>query len=807
MKKNSFLLPVIIITLLAGKLHAGIVNGKASLVIGQASFTESGAAVNASKLGFPSGIAIDAAQNRLFISDTNNNRILFWENASGLVNGQAADGVIGQPTFVDNAVNVLFNPFGICIDTASNLFVADSGNNRVLRYPYPQLSGMSADKVLGQATLTNVVNTCTQTGLTNPYSVSVDSSGGRIFVADSGNNRTLVYNTPLSSASTPAQIVLGQPDFTTPTAGTTQNTQSHPRSVFISSTTGSVFVADIDNSRVLKYTSPLSTQKNAANVLGQADFSSGSANRGAAPGSNTFSHPYSVSVIKGETETWVADSTNHRILRFDGALSNGRNASFFIGQPNFTANAPSSCSQVSLSSPTCVYFDSHNNLWVADQGNSRVLRFDAFTFTSVSNNRLLTGLPQKRITVSGTGIPDAGITVKLRKSGQTDIPGTAISYDSEQNISCSFDLTNAALGPWGLELSFTDAASLQNTLTLSGGCTVFLQTINSITPNGSASGSVVSATASGEGFPPGTVLSLAKQGQVSIIASTITVSTDEKQISGIFDLTGAATGYWNVYVATGNINTTLANGFFVSTSTLTTKYIDPAKENQISVQGPNFGTLLDISTGVFSSAVTITLSIPDISPFINQTELKSLNAYFDITNDQNLQPNSDITMTVSYTNGIVAGLDKTKFRVCLYSPATGRWAPVPSTAYPGSNQIVSTINHFSRYGLFQLVSAKKLGEVYVYPNPYRPDSNTIYDNPPLGRGIVFAGLPPTAKIKIFTISGELVKEIEESSADGTLLWDTYNADGQKVASGVYIYLVTSQDDPGKKTTGKFAIAE
>ena len=102
----------------------------------------------------------------------------------------------------------------------------------------------------------------------------------------------------------------------------------------------------------------------------------------------------------------------------------------------------------------------------------------------------------------------------------------------------------------------------------------------------------------------------------------------------------------------------------------------------------------------------------------------------------------------------------------------------------------------------QAASANALAGVHVYPNPYKPNSNTIYN----GQGIVFSGLPPTAQIKIFTISGEFVNEFQVSSVNGkSQPWDPYNKEGLKCSSGIYIFMVTSQDAPGQKTTGKFAI--
>jgi len=99
-----------------------------------------------------------------------------------------------------------------------------------------------------------------------------------------------------------------------------------------------------------------------------------------------------------------------------------------------------------------------------------------------------------------------------------------------------------------------------------------------------------------------------------------------------------------------------------------------------------------------------------------------------------------------------------------------------------------------------------LQNVKVYPNPYKPNSGSIYDNNPIvGDGIIFSGLTQKAKIQIFNIAGELVTEFEEDDGDGIYVWDTRNKNGEKVASGVYIYFITNPDDKSQKTKGRIVI--
>jgi hypothetical protein len=87
--------------------------------------------------------------------------------------------------------------------------------------------------------------------------------------------------------------------------------------------------------------------------------------------------------------------------------------------------------------------------------------------------------------------------------------------------------------------------------------------------------------------------------------------------------------------------------------------------------------------------------------------------------------------------------------------------------------------------------------VQVYPNPWRSDKHGTHP-------MTFAGLTTGTTIKIFTTSGRLVKTLgAQGSGLGNLDWDLTNDKGDKVASGVYLYLIT--DAAGDKVKGKMAV--
>ena len=180
----------------------------------------------------PTDVAYDSVHNYLYVVDSANNRVLVFIVAPGFTSGKAATYVLGQSGFTtctsgDTAAK-MNTPEGLAYDSAnSRLFVADAGNNRVLVFNTASLSsGMSATNVIGQASFTVKAAATSQTGLTTPNGVAYDATTYRLFVADAGNNRVLVYKagpSVLPTYSASAAYVLGQSSFSTGTAATTQS--------------------------------------------------------------------------------------------------------------------------------------------------------------------------------------------------------------------------------------------------------------------------------------------------------------------------------------------------------------------------------------------------------------------------------------------------------------------------------------------------------------------------------------------------------------------------------------------------------
>src|SRR5574337_1318629 len=177
----------------------GFINGEsATLVLGQPNFATFMPDTSATGLRYPIGLAFDSSGN-LWVSDSGNSRILMYPKGAGFTNGEDATLVLGQSSFTsfiqDASATGLRYPIGLAFDSSGNLWVSDGA--RILMYPKSTgfTNGQDATLVLGQPNFATNTYSITATGLSGPFGLAFDSSGN-LWVADSGNNRVLEYNIP-----------------------------------------------------------------------------------------------------------------------------------------------------------------------------------------------------------------------------------------------------------------------------------------------------------------------------------------------------------------------------------------------------------------------------------------------------------------------------------------------------------------------------------------------------------------------------------------------------------------------------------
>jgi uncharacterized protein (TIGR03437 family) len=267
-------------------------------------------------------VAVDSTGStpHLYVADPCNNRVLGYNDARKVTLGVKADLVIGQPDLQTALCNYptgdvnqptksnLCGPIGLLVDSSGNLYVADSGNGRVLRFPTPfahQGSLQPADRVVGQASFTTKITDPSAGTMATPYGLAFSGVNG-LLVSDVKLNRVLYFPIASGDLTAPqgetATKVFGQPDFVTIKTGTDDTSMSTPRHV-AADTSGRAYVVDTGNNRVMIFGDPHDPTTANADAHAVRIISGLNAPRGVY-----------VSPLTGET--WITDTNNSRCLRY-----------------------------------------------------------------------------------------------------------------------------------------------------------------------------------------------------------------------------------------------------------------------------------------------------------------------------------------------------------------------------------------------------------------------------------------------------------------------------------------------------------
>lgn len=306
----------------------------ADLVFGQPDFVSEGRnakrAIGAHTLNVPTGVAVGPGGG-LAVADAWNHRVLIWHGLP-LSPKQPPDVVLGQADFCSGLANrghdkpaadTLNWCYGLAI-RGGRLIVTDTGNRRVLVWnTLPQIDGAPADLVLGQRDFWSRDEgggaTMDASGMRWPHAAALD--GGRLFVADAGTSRIMVWHNMPGTNGAPCDGVLGQANF----AGADHNRGAYDPTAAtlhmpygIAALAGRLFVADTANSRLLGFDlAEFETGGAADRLSGQHTFHDKGENRWVRPGRDTLCWPYGIS-LSGNTAV-VADSGNNRVLLWNAA--------------------------------------------------------------------------------------------------------------------------------------------------------------------------------------------------------------------------------------------------------------------------------------------------------------------------------------------------------------------------------------------------------------------------------------------------------------------------------------------------------
>lgn len=426
-------------------------------VLGQTDLAGNSSGLSAVKMNKPRGICATGLGNTtLWVVDQGNNRVLRFDHAHNAPSGSAAAFVLGQPDMTTNAagnaMSRLDEPMDVVV-LGQNLYVSDPGNYRTLRFagasPAANAAasatmrmtnnGVSSGPVrlaaehaagrlwgandntgawfdnpgAGQAVIerTGVFGHELRT-LSKPRDIAIHPVSGKVFVAEAGDNpmgvaRYSSYASLLSGALPEAWVCERQSAASVDVGGGLY--MAHGLSI---DAQGRLWVADPITRAVYRYdnASTIGAWTPASARLG--GVSGNAANQMLAP-MDVYADP--------QGRVWVADRDNHRVLRFDNAANkaNGAAADGVLGQSGFgQAVVGSPPTSSNMYHPSGIVGDGAGNIWVADTGNNRVLRFN--NAAAKANGGALNGLlGQTTSGWSGAGLGFNGLDQPLQLAWQS----------------------------------------------------------------------------------------------------------------------------------------------------------------------------------------------------------------------------------------------------------------------------------------------------------------------------------------------------------------------------------------------------
>jgi uncharacterized protein (TIGR03437 family) len=319
------------------------------------------------------GVCADAAGN-IYVADTANNRIRRID-ISGTITTIAGNGWAGFSGDGGPATQAqLQQPYGIAVDPAGNLYIADLGNNRIR-------------KVLPNGIITTF--SPSQLTLTAPRNVALDAAGD-LYIAEFGGNRVLRVD--LRGVVT-VVAGIGVAGFDAESAPATATRINAPAGMFIDAA-GTLYFADSGNSRIRKVAAGVLTT-----VLG-----------GVSDNTRNPAQLYlpTAVILDSAGDMWVADSGNNRVRKMiqntiTDVTGNGHDLAFdpsgnvlevgggklqrllpnntlvtIIGGFSFNFHGDGGPAvNAALNQPTGIAVDAAGNLWIADFLNYRIRKVTA----------------------------------------------------------------------------------------------------------------------------------------------------------------------------------------------------------------------------------------------------------------------------------------------------------------------------------------------------------------------------------------------------------------------------------------------
>ena len=336
---------------------AGLINTVAGN--GTNGYSGDGGTATSAELSTPDGVAVDTAGN-IYIADTQNCRIRKVTASTGTISTVAGNGTCGYAGDGKAATSAeLFEPSGVAVDSANNIYIADWDNSRIRKIT---VSTGIISTVAGNGTrgFSGDGGKATSAKMNSPFGVALDSAGN-IYIADVDNYRIRKVTVSTGIISTVAGN--GTAGFSGDGGKATSAELQGPSGVAVD-TASNIYIADSYGNRIRKVTASTGI---ISTVAGNGNI--GHSGDGGPATSAQFYYPYGVAV-DAASNIYIADSDNYRIRKITastGIISTVAGN----GTCGYSGNGG-----VATSAELCLGFggvavDGTGNVYIADQSNER----------------------------------------------------------------------------------------------------------------------------------------------------------------------------------------------------------------------------------------------------------------------------------------------------------------------------------------------------------------------------------------------------------------------------------------------------